>query len=50
MTSGKCAEAEKSLKSQVGESVLNCGAGMTSGESGGKEDENVKMSLSGGLI
>lgn len=50
MTGGKCAETEKSPKSQVEESVLNCGARMTSGENGGKEDENVKMSLSWGLI
>lgn len=50
MTGGKCAETEKSLKSQVKESALNCGARMTSGENCGKEDENVKMSLSGGLI
>lgn len=46
VTGGKCAETEKSPKSQVEESVLNCGARMTSGENGGKEDENVKMSLS----
>lgn len=50
VTGGKCAENEKSLKSQVEESVLNCGARMTSGENCGKGDENVKMSLSGGLI
>ena len=50
VTGGKCAETEKSPKSQVEESVLNCGARMTSGENGGKEDENVKMSLSWGLI
>lgn len=50
MTGGKCAETERSLESQVEESFLNCGARMTSRENCGKEDENVKMSLSGGLI
>lgn len=46
MTGGKCAETEKSLKSQVEESVLNCDARITSGDNCGKEDEYVKMSLS----
>lgn len=32
VTGGKCAETEKSLKSRVEESVLNCGARMTSGK------------------
>ncbi len=50
VTGGKCAETEKSLQSQVEESVLNCGSKMTLGENCGKEDENVKKSLCGGLI
>lgn len=46
MTGGKCAETEKSLKRRVGASVLNCGAGMTSGGGNrcdGDGDENVTL-------
>lgn len=46
----ECVETEKSLKSRVEESVLNCGRRMTRGGNGGKEDENVKMSVFGCLI
>lgn len=44
VTGFKCVPIEKSLKSQVKKSVLNCATGITSGgRRKMKKDENVKM-------